>query len=287
LYIFLPENFKKLMIYKQSIYTSILEYPLTIKKLLMVTLPTAFISALTLIVYFQNKQLQDLLIHLTHQQDLLSQIQLNLSSLEMLLHEKNTEVILLKESIKSLSTTNSFMSLDSETIRAHTERRELYIKTGLAVLTTVAMLSAGLWFINGWSNVFTLKAWLPNSVVSFGKTFGFFTSVETYTKLHEGVYWKAVVIDSGADLQIYVKTPGLGEFGDAMTMLETYLRPGTVESLMVIPTQTLTSTLLTTTDAVSSVSPNAEPLSALAVVAADSLSLPVVSELINALPSFF
>lgn len=175
--------------------TYALDQTFSIKELIFFILSFSTIVLLTFTLYLQNQQIHELVNNLNNLQIQISSVKDSFTVLE---NEKNVEILSLKESIKFLSTMSDV--LDPEVIRAQTERRELFIRTSLILLGSVTFLCLGYLALNGLS-----------------------TSTETHYKEYNGTFWKVDVTKSGADMQISVKTPGAGEFGDAMKLLDDFI----------------------------------------------------------------
>ena len=143
-------------------------------------------------------------------------------NLAFLAKEKDLQITLLEESIKNLKAAPSH--IDSETIRAQTERQELYMKAALLCVGSITALSVG-YYTNSmvWYTGLALKSFLPKTVVALGKKYGFFITVEHYTKIYRQTKWKVDVINSGKDLNISYKTEGSGEFINAFEALQQHL----------------------------------------------------------------
>jgi predicted PurR-regulated permease PerM len=103
--------------------TSIFDRPFTIKGLIIPSLSLFIVTFLTYVVYVQNLQIIELVNLIKKLQGQIDLINTNFKLLE---DQKNTEIQALQESVKVLMKTSS--SIDSESIRAETERRALYIK---------------------------------------------------------------------------------------------------------------------------------------------------------------
>jgi hypothetical protein len=161
---------------------SLLEVTFTIKEIVVFSLFLLVFTGLLTSLYVQNTQIQQLTSTLESLQRNHDSLFKSIEQLRNTLITKEVELSELRDVIKT-------------------------IKVALGIVGTITFVGLGFWLFKGTTALFSLKAWIPTSVLGFTQKLGFFNDSEKYYKLHQGNNWLVEVINKGGRYQSNIKNP--------------------------------------------------------------------------------